>query len=109
MPMVNPNAVGGAVPAQGNPMSRPAPKLPPQQMAALRKDPEIAQAVSLYIGKPVPLTVIPDNLLMEIAGMVHKLGVQGAVQEFSRKIPPQVQAQIKARVGGGAPPQAGPQ
>jgi hypothetical protein len=31
--------------------------------------------------------------------MVHKLGVDGAVAEFSSKIPPQIQAQIKAKMG----------
>jgi hypothetical protein len=103
MPFIPQNAARGAIPAQGNPMVRQTPKLSPQQMAALRQDPDIAKAIALYIGKPVPLTSVPDNLLMEIAGMVHKLGVQGAVAEFSKRIPPQVQAQIKARVGGSGP------
>lgn len=103
----------GAVPQPGvNPQARQAPQpapaapgasaqqLPPEQLAALRKDPEIAQAVAQFAGRPVPLESIPDNLLMEIAGMVHKFGVEGAVQEFKTKVPPEVQQQLVAGLQG---------
>lgn len=94
MPIMNPNAIGAA-PAQGNPQQGPG-KLPPDQIAALRKDPEIAAAVSKYMGRPFPMEKVPDEMLIEIAGMVAKLGVDGAVQKFSQSIPPQIQQRIKA-------------
>lgn len=92
-----PEAIGAA-PAQGNPQAGGSQKLPPEQMAALRKDPEVLAAVAKFIGKPVPLDNVPDSLLMEIAGAVHKLGVDGAVAKFQQVLPPQVQAQLKASV-----------
>ena len=118
--MMRPQEAVGAVPQPGvNPMARnapptapaPAPRpapqaptapqgLPPEEIAALRKDPELAQAVQLFAGHPVPMESIPDNLLMEIAGMVHKLGVQGAVAEFKNKVPPEVQQQLMAGLQG---------
>lgn len=108
MPLINPNQVGGAAPAMGNPNKTPT--LPPQAMAKLRQDPEVIAAVTKYVGKPVPLQMVPDNLLLEIAGMVAKLGVDGAVAEFSRKVPQQAQAQLKAAAaqGGGMAPQGMP-
>lgn len=97
MPMQNPEAIG-AVPAQGNPQQpqqgQPGKTLPPEQMAALRKDPEITQAVAQFAGKPIPLERIPDNLLMSIAGAIHKLGVPGAVALFKKSIPPEMQQKI---------------
>ena len=107
----NPNAIGAA-PAPGNPTAPQAQKLPPQAMVALRKSPDIMKAVALFMGRPVPMQSIPDNLLVEIAGMVHKLGVQGAVQKFQQTVPPQVQAQLKASAqpqGQQMPPQGPPQ
>lgn len=97
MPMMNPNAIGAA-PAQGNPQQGQGQTLPPEQMAALRKDPEIGQAVAKVLGKPIDLAQIPDNILLNIAGMVHKLGVDGAVSEFTKKMPPQILQQLKASV-----------
>lgn len=75
-----------------------SPKLPPEQMDALRQDPEISQAVEMVLGKKIDLKLIPDNLLVNIAGMVHKLGVQGAVSEFTKKMDPQMLQQLKASV-----------
>jgi len=102
--MQNPNAIG-AVPAQGNPNSPQTPKLPPQAMAALRKDPQLIQADTKALGKPVPLDTLPDNILMELAGAVHKLGVDGAAALINKVIPPQIKAQILAKHGApqGAP------
>jgi hypothetical protein len=91
--MQNPNAIG-AIPAQGNPQQGQSPKLPPQALAVLRKDPEIIQAVAKFAGHPVPMESIPDNLLQEIAGAVHKLGVDGAVMKFKQVIPPEIQQRI---------------
>lgn len=90
----------GATPQMGvNPMAKQSANLSPEQLAVLRKDPEIAEAVSKFAGRPIPVQSIPDNLLMEIAGMIHKLGVDGAVMEFKRKVPPQVQAQLMQGLG----------
>jgi hypothetical protein len=94
-PMINPNATGGAMPAQGNPQQGQVKPLPPEQIAALRKDPEIAQAVTKYMGRPFPLEKVPDQMLQTIAGMVFKLGVDGAVAEFSKMIPPQIAQRMK--------------
>ena len=109
MPMMNPEAMN-AVPAMGNPQMGQTPKLPPDQIAALRKSPNVVAAVAKFIGRPVPMQMVPDNLIVEIAGMVHKLGVDGAVAAFSQKVPPQVQAQLKAAVqqGGSQAPQGMP-
>lgn len=87
----------GAAPAMGNPQIGKTPVLPPDKMAALRKDPEIIQAIAKFAGRPVPLESIPDNLIMEIAGAVHKLGVDGAIAKFKQVIPQQIQAQIMAQ------------
>lgn len=89
-----PEAMGGAVP-QSQAMGGQSPKLTPEQMASLRQDPDISQAVEMVLGKKIDLKMIPDDLLVNIAGMVHKLGVQGAVQEFTKKVPPQVLQQLK--------------
>ena len=106
----------GSVPQEGvNPQARQAPpapaapqpeqpqgggKLAPEEIEALRKDPELAQAVTKFVGRPVPMEAIPEELLMEIAGMVHKLGVDGAVQEFKAKVPPEVQQMLIAGLQG---------
>ncbi len=115
--MMRPQEAVGAIPQQGvNPLARQqapaaaprpqaaapaqAPALSPEEVEALRKDPEIAQAIAMFVGRPVPLESVPDNLLMEIAGMVHKLGVEGAVQEFQAKVPPEIQQQLLAGLQG---------
>lgn len=110
MPMMNPEAMGAA-PAMGNPQMGQTPKLPPDQIAALRKDPQLMQAVAKALGKPVPLDTLPDNILMELAGAVHKLGVDGAAALINKVIPPQIKAQILSKYGGGQPmtPQGMPQ
>lgn len=69
--------------------------LPPEQMKALRQDPEIQQAVSMVVGKKIDLSQIPDDMMMMIAGMVHKLGVQGAVQKFMSGVKPEQLQQIR--------------
>lgn len=91
----NPEAIG-ASPAEGNPQQGQTPNLPPEQIAALRKDPDILNAVSMFMGKPTPLDNIPEPALVELAGMVHKLGVQGTVQMLEQKIPPDLKTKIKS-------------
>lgn len=107
--MQNPNAIGAA-PAMGNPQM--APKLSPQAMMALRKDPQLIQAVTKALGKPVPLDTLPDNVLQELAGAVHKLGVDGAAALILKVLPPEIKAQILAKhapQGQPMPPQGTPQ
>ena len=109
--MMRPQEAVGAVPQPGvNPMAKQAPPAPaavappqasggqqltPDEIQALRQDPEIAQAVSLFMGRPIDPSEIPEELLANIAGMVHKLGVEGAVAEFQRIIPPEVLQQLR--------------
>lgn len=96
-----PEAMGGAVPQDQAPQGQPAQggqKLSPEQMDALRKDPEIIQAVSMVLGKEIDMKIVPDEIMMNIAGMVHKLGAEGAAAEFVKKIPPQILQQLKSGV-----------
>jgi len=94
----------GAVPQQ-QVMNKPmmnnprTPKLSPDQIMILRKDPEITQAITKFMGRPVPMEKVPDELLVEIAGMVHKLGVDGAIAKFQQMVPPQVLQQLKQGMG----------
>ena len=68
-----------------------------QEVEILRNDPEIKQAGSLFLGKEVPLEALPPDLIAGIAGMVERLGVQGAVAEAKSKVSPQdLQALIAA-------------
>ena len=101
-PGVNPQS-RQAPAAQPQPQAQPgqqgnAPALSPQELKFLRTDPEIAEAVSKFMGRQVDLSIVPDELLTVIAGMVHKLGVDGAVQEAMQKIPPDIQQQIQSAV-----------
>lgn len=109
-----PQEAVGAVPQPGvNPQARPAPApqqpppaqaqppqgghaLSPQDLNFLRTDPEIAAAVAQVMGRQIDLAVVPDELLAVIAGMVHKLGVEGAVAEFQRSVPPELIQQIRS-------------
>lgn len=98
--MIRPQESIGSVPQPGvNPLTKQIPQqgpvLSPQEMSTLRNDPEIIQAVSQFVGKPVTLEKVPDNILVNIAGMIHKLGVQGAIQTFTSKLPPGAIEEIK--------------
>ena len=90
----NPNAIG-AVPAQGNPSTPQTPKLPPDQIAALRKSPGVIAAVQKFTGRNFPMEQIDDQLIVEIAGLVHKLGVDGAVAKGEQILTPQQKATIR--------------
>lgn len=97
-PMQNPNAIGAVPQAQAQAQSGQTPNLPPEQINALRQDPEIQQAVQMVLGKKIDMSLIPDNIMINIAGMVHKLGVQGAVKEFTSKMDPQILQQLRSSV-----------
>lgn len=82
-------------PAQG------ANSLGPKELESLRNSPDVKQAITLFIGKEVPMETVPDEILKEVAGMVHKLGVQGAVAMAEKMLPPEIKQQLKQ--GTGAP------
>lgn len=94
----------GAVPQSGvNPLAKQAPTapaqgqdIPPEAIQFFRQDPEIIAAVSKFLGRPVKMDGVPDNILTVVAGMVHKLGVDGAAAEMERIVPPDVAQQLKA-------------
>lgn len=107
MSIQNPNAIGAA-PASGNPVGNPqAPQQPPQgksgnkygitpeQMDLFRKDPEIIAVVRGVTGRDFPMAQIDDELLVEIAGAVHKLGVQGAIAKAEQILSPEQKATIR--------------
>ncbi len=89
-----PEAIGAA-PAQGNPTPPQSPKFPPDQIAALRKSPNVIAAVHKFTGRDFPMEQIDDQLIVEIAGMVYKLGVDGAVAKAEQLLSPQQKATIR--------------
>lgn len=95
-----PEAMRGAVPQaqapQGQPAQSQGQKLPPEQMDALRKDPEVIEVFRQISGeKDVPMDQIPDDALIAIAGAVHKLGVQQVVSMITKKITPEQMSQFR--------------
>lgn len=122
--MMKPPEQVGAVPQPGvNPQARPVagvnpPQLPqdPRKQYGLtdedldyfRHDPEVIAVVQQFTGRDFPMEQIDDALLVQIAGAVQKLGVEGAIAEANRIIPPEMKAQIRGvamkqrvpRVGG---------
>jgi hypothetical protein len=94
MPMMNPEQIG-ASPAQGNPQMGQTHKLPPDQIAALRKSPNVIAAVHKFTGRDFPMEQIDDQLIVEIAGLVNKLGVDGAVAKAEQLLTPQQKATIR--------------
>lgn len=96
--ITQPEATGGAVPQEQAMAGKSnLPKLPPDQMNALRNDPEIKATIEKFLGRPFEMSKLPDDMLMTIAGMIHKLGPDGAIAEFKRLVPPQELA--KMRIG----------
>lgn len=93
----------GAVPQAGvNPQAKVAPQgeqqLSPEEINSFRNDPDIVAAVSKFMGRPVTLENVPDDMLVTLAGMVQKLGVDGAVQMAQKMIPPDQQQQLRSAV-----------
>ena len=63
------------------------------------QDPEIKQAIEMFIGKPVSpeaMNAIPDKEIMMLAGLVQKLGVEGAVQMAEKMIPADMKQKLRA-------------
>lgn len=119
--MMKPPEQVGAVPQQGvNPQSATmTPKAPQDPRAEFgltdddldffRHDPEIIAAVRQFTGREFPMEQIDDHLLVRIAGMVQKLGVEGAVAEAERTLPPQQKALIRGIAMKGGVPRVGRQ
>ena len=81
--------------------------LTPEHIDEFRKDPEIIEAVRKFTGRDFPMEQIDDVLMIQIAGMVQKLGVDGAVAEAHRIYPPELKAQIRGvAMKGGVPRRA---
>ena len=102
--MMNPEAIGAVPQAGVNPAANqpqqpqqqaPAGGMSPEDLKALRTDPELTEAVAKFMGRPVDMAEVPDDMLVVVAGMVHKLGVDGAIAEFERALPPGVAQQIR--------------
>lgn len=109
--MMKPMEQIGSIPQPGvNPQAQPvgginSPKLPqdPRKEFGLtdddldffRHDPEVIAVVKQFTGRDFPMAQVDDALLVQIAGAVHKLGVDGAVAEANRIIPPEMKAQIR--------------
>ena len=106
-PQVQPAAFG-----QGKPSVPQDPRqefgITDEDLDFFRHDPELIQAVQLITGRDFPMEQIDDALIVHLAGAVQKLGVQGAVAEAKRIIPPETMATIRGismrqrlpRVGG---------
>lgn len=101
--MMRPMEEIGAIPQDGvNPKAQSGPRDPREEfgltdedLEALRRDPEIIEMVRQVTGRDFPMQQIDDHLLAILAGMVHKLGVEGAVAEANRLLPPEQKATIR--------------
>ena len=84
-------SMGGAVPQsqanQGQPSQ--GQKLSPEEMDALRNDPEIVAVASALANRNVDLSQVPENLIAILAGMIHKLGAEQTIAELKKILPPQ--------------------
>ncbi len=58
-------------------------------------DAELKSAVDRFTGMDFPVDTIDDFLIVEFAGMVQKLGVDGAISEV-KKLPRRLRALIRA-------------
>ncbi len=92
----------GGVPAAPVPPRGAAPQataqagsVSPQEIQILRNDPDVAKAIELFSGQKPPMDQIPENFLLQVAGMVHKLGVNGAVAMLNKSFPPELLAKLK--------------
>lgn len=109
-PGVNPQAqsVRGVNPPQLPQDPREQYGLTDDDLDFFRHDPEVIAVVQQFTGRDFPMDQVDDALLVQIAGAVHKLGVEGAVAEANRIIPQEMKAQIRGvamkqrvpRVGG---------
>lgn len=75
-----------------------------QDLKHLRGDREIAEVFNRVAGTPVPMDQVDPKSLAIVAGMVHKLGVAGAVAAIDKMLSPEQKAQMQAEAAkaGGA-------
>ena len=96
----------GSVPQAGvNPSSvNPQPQssgVTPEELSTLRQDPELIEVFKRLSGEQnVPMDKIPDEVIVNMAGALHKLGVDGLVQKLSAKMNPQVFQEMSRQQGG---------
>lgn len=103
--------IQGGVPAAPHPPRGAVPQGPQQgagslgqkELDSLRNSPDVKQAITVFLGKEVPLETVPDEIIKEVAGMVHKLGVQGAVAMAQKMLPPEIQQQLRQGTAQGQP------
>jgi hypothetical protein len=69
--------------------------VPPDQIAVLRKSPNVIAADHNFTGRDIHMAQIDYQLIVEIAGLVHKLGVDGAVAKAEQILTPQQKATIR--------------
>ena len=117
--MMKPMEQIGAVPQPGvNPQAAQQPQglrdprqefgLTDDDLDYFRHDPEIIAVVQQVTGREFPMEQVDDALLVQIAGAVQQLGVEGTVAEASRLIPREVMVQLRGgamknrmpRIGG---------
>lgn len=106
--MNTPQEAVGAVPQPGvNPAAAQppsAPSAPPagpsglseDDLKALRSDPEVVEVFTQVAGVPVPMDQVDPQTLAEVAGMVEKLGVAGAVDKINSLLSPEQKAGLQA-------------
>lgn len=118
--MMKPAEAVGSVPQPGvNPAAQ-APAAGQKQnfglseadLNALRGDREVADVFNRVAGTKVPMDQVDPQSLAIVAGMVQKLGVDGAVAAIDKMLSPEQKAAMQAEAaksnGGGAPAPGGP-
>ena len=111
--MMKPAEAVGAVPQPGvNPAAAQKPNhgLTEADLNALRGDREIADVFNRVAGTPVPMDQVDPQSLAIVAGMVEKLGVEGAVAAIDKMLSPEQKASMAAEAAkaGGNPAPGGP-
>lgn len=94
----------GAVPQAGvNPAANNKPQDPraaygltDADLENLRADKEVAAVFAAVAGQNVPMERVDAQSLAVVAGMVHKLGVDGAVAEINKMLSPEQKASLQA-------------
>lgn len=107
-PGVNPAAARPAAPPQGGQQGQ---GVTEDELRILRGDYDVIDVFARVSGIPAdmfPIDQVDPQSLAIVAGMVHKLGVDGAVAAIDKMLTPEQKAQMQAEVasqGGGAPQQ----
>ena len=90
----------GVNPAANQPSTAARSDITPEQLATLRNDPELIEVFRRLSGeKDIPMDQIPDEVIINFAGALHKIGIEALVQQLSGKMNPQTFAAMRARGG----------